>query len=76
MKKFTTQYLVLKEIVEYEDQHGYAPSIREIGASLGLNSSASVHYHIEKLEAAGYIERLGSPTKRMLINEKARQALN
>ena len=37
--------------------HGYAPSMREIGAAVGLTSTASVKYQLEILEAKGFIRR-------------------
>ncbi len=40
---------------------GYPPSVREIGDAVGLNSSSTVHNHLQKLEAAGFIRR--DPTK-------------
>lgn len=40
---------------------GYPPSVREIGDAVGLNSSSTVHNHLQKLEASGFIRR--DPTK-------------
>lgn len=40
---------------------GYPPSVREIGRVVGLKSSSTVHSHLGKLEAKGYIRR--DPTK-------------
>jgi repressor LexA len=39
------------------NDHGYAPSMREIGAAVGLTSTASVKYQLEILEAKGFIRR-------------------
>lgn len=53
------------EILEYIKTEvrgkGYPPSVREIGQAVGLNSSATVHSHLARLEAKGYIRR--DPTK-------------
>jgi repressor LexA len=38
-------------------QRGIPPSIREIGASIGLASSSTVHNHLRQLEEKGYIRR-------------------
>ena len=43
-------------ITEYTDTHSYAPTIREIGASVDLKSSSSVHSHLRQLEIEGRIE--------------------
>lgn len=42
-------------------QKGYPPSVREIGAAVGLASSSTVHGHLARLESKGYIRR--DPTK-------------
>jgi repressor LexA len=43
------------------NRHGYPPSVREIGAEVGLSSSSTVHSHLAALEAKGFIRR--DPTK-------------
>lgn len=40
---------------------GYPPSVREIGAAVGLKSSSTVHGYLKRLEEKGYIRR--DPTK-------------
>ncbi|MDG2112657.1 MAG: transcriptional repressor LexA, partial [Actinomycetota bacterium] len=42
-------------------ERGFPPSVREIGAAVGLNSPSTVHSHLAQLEAAGYLRR--DPTK-------------
>lgn len=37
--------------------YGTAPSVREIGAAVGLKSTSSVQYNLNALEDAGYIKR-------------------
>lgn len=44
-------------IVEYARRHGYPPTVREIGAEVGLASPSTVHVHLAKLEQAGYVRR-------------------
>src|SRR5437879_2864176 len=41
----------------YLAQHGYPPSVREIGAGIGISSSSLVHYHLKRLEKRGVIVR-------------------
>ena len=48
-------------LVEYVDQHGYPPTVREIGERVGLASPSTVHAHLAKLERAGLVRR--DPTK-------------
>lgn len=48
---------ILSVIQASMNEHGYAPSMREIGAAVGLTSTASVKYQLEILEAKGFIRR-------------------
>jgi repressor LexA len=48
-------------VVAYSRKHGYPPTVREIGAEVGLASPSTVHVHLAKLENAGYVRR--DPTK-------------
>jgi repressor LexA len=48
-------------LVEYVDRHGYPPTVREIGAAVGLASPSTVHAHLANLERAGLLRR--DPTK-------------
>jgi repressor LexA len=48
-------------LVEYVDQHGYPPTVREIGEEVGLASPSTVHAHLANLERAGLLRR--DPTK-------------
>lgn len=52
---------ILTFIQEEIRQKGYPPSVREIGDAVGLSSSSTVHNHLQRLEAFGYIRR--DPTK-------------
>lgn len=47
--------LVLDFIAERINETGYAPSVRDICAALGVKSTSTVQMYIEKLEAKGYI---------------------
>lgn len=48
-------------LAEYVDDHGYPPTVREIGDAVGLASPSTVHAHLASLERAGLIRR--DPTK-------------
>ena len=45
----------------YLDEHGYPPTVREIGDAVGLASPSTVHAHLANLERAGMLRR--DPTK-------------
>lgn len=55
------QRTILLMIHEHVTQHGYPPSVREIGDAVGLRSPSSVHAQLETLERRGYLRR--DPTK-------------
>ena len=44
-------------ICAYTKDHGYPPSVREIGSAVGLASPSTVHMHLKTLEERGYIHR-------------------
>ena len=46
---------------------GYPPSVREIGQSVGLSSSSTVHSYLKKLENKGYIRRDPNKTRAMEV---------
>jgi repressor LexA len=52
---------ILDFIIEFQREHGYPPSVREIGRSVGLASSATVHDHIDRLAEGGFLVK--DPTK-------------
>jgi len=52
---------ILEFIISYQRQHDYPPSVREIGRSVGLTSSATVHDHIDRLAEGGFLVK--DPTK-------------
>jgi repressor LexA len=55
------QLAVLRHIEKTVSERGYPPSVREIGAAVGLTSPSSVHSHIETLQRLGYLRK--DPTK-------------
>jgi len=48
-------------IKRYSAEHGYPPTVRDIGSAVGLASSSTVHAHLANLEKAGVLRR--DPTK-------------
>ena len=51
------QQKILRYIQRTLDERGVAPSVREIGDAVGLSSTSSVQYNLNKLERMGCIER-------------------
>ena len=63
-----------KRIYEYlleRSQDGVPPSVREIGAAVGLSSTSSVQANLDALEQAGYIQR--DPLKKRTIRILGRE---
>lgn len=57
MKMSAKQKEIFDFIVLSKKQRGYAPSMREIGETVGLASSASVSHQLSQLEKLGAISR-------------------
>jgi repressor LexA len=48
---------ILDYLNEFIQQHGYAPSLEEIGERFSLSSLATVHKHLTNLQEKGFIRR-------------------
>lgn len=55
------QQEIFQFIKRYTGQHGYPPTVRDIGQAIGLTSSSTVHAHLANLERLGLLRR--DPTK-------------
>lgn len=51
------QRKIMDFLREWGEQHGYPPSVREIGEAVGLVSPSSVAYQLKALERKGYLRR-------------------
>jgi repressor LexA len=61
---------------KYVGEHGYPPTVRDIGKAIGLTSSSTVHAHLANLEKLGLLRR--DPTKPRAIEvlkDKAREVV-
>lgn len=47
--------LILEFVNQFMQENGFAPSVREIGAAVGLRSTASVSYHLQQLQEKGLL---------------------
>jgi repressor LexA len=71
----TRQQEIWQFLAAYVDEHGYPPTVREIGDAVGLASPSTVHAHLANLERAGLLRR--DPTKPRaieLVGRKREQA--
>ena len=66
-----------EQILDYVNQFirekGYAPSVREIGAGVGLRSTASVSYHIQALQEKGLLQASGEKGRKRAISTGSHQ---
>lgn len=51
------QQRILTVIRDWIQPHGYPPTVREIGAAVGLGSPSSVAHHLNMLERRGLLRR-------------------
>ena len=58
-------------ILQYTRTQGYPPSVREIGAAVHLKSPSTVHFHMKKLEAEGYIQKADGKTRAITLPREA-----
>ncbi len=47
---------IVEFVRQFTAENGFPPSIREIGAAVGLRSTASVSYHLQQLQAKGLLQ--------------------
>ena len=61
LKLTKRQQEIFDFIKRYSSEHGYPPTVRDIGKAIGLTSSSTVHAHLSNLEKLGLVRR--DPTK-------------
>ena len=59
--------LILDYVNQFIQEKGYAPSVREIGAAVGLRSTASVSYHLQALQEKGLLLSPGAKGRKRAI---------
>ena len=58
-------------IKRYSSQHGYPPTVRDIGKAVGLTSSSTVHAHLANLEKLGMLRRDPSKPRAIEMLDRA-----
>lgn len=64
--------LIIDYVNQFIQENGYSPSVREIGAAVGLRSTASVSYHLQALQAKGLLQAPGEKGRKRAIVTGAR----
>jgi repressor LexA len=75
LKLTKRQQEIFEFVKRYRTEHGYPPTVRDIGKAIGLTSSSTVHAHLANLEKLGVLRR--DPTKPRAIEvlvDKAKAA--
>lgn len=72
MKKLSSkQQEIYDYIISFTKDHGYPPSVREIGSAVGLRSPSTVHTHLKSLKAMGYIRKDDRKTRAISVGVDA-----
>ena len=68
MEKLTAKQQKIYDYIQtFSAEHGYPPSVREIGAAVGLKSPSTVHFHLKGLEEAGVIIKAEGKTRAITV---------
>ncbi len=64
--------LIIDYVNRFTQENGYAPSVREIGAAVGLRSTASVSYHLQQLQEKGFLQAPGTKGRKRAVVSSVR----
>jgi repressor LexA len=67
------QRAILDYLRGFVDEHGYPPTVREIGEAVGLRSPSTVHAHLAQLERAGLLRRDPTKPRAIELTDRRRQ---
>ena len=65
------QQQIYDYILEYTEEHGYPPSVREIAEAVDLKSPSTVHFHLKGLRSTGLISQAEGKTRAISVNSAA-----
>ena len=68
------QRAILDFLRSFVDEHGYPPTVREIGEAVGLRSPSTVHAHLAQLERAGFLRRDPTKPRALELTDRRREA--
>ena len=70
------QAQILQFLGKFIEQHGYPPSIVEIGSAVGINSTSVVGYNLRRLEEKGFVTRDPEISRGVTVTEIARRVMS
>ena len=62
------QQQIYDVFIQFQSDHGYPPSVREIGEEVGLKSPSTVHFHLKGLEEKGLIQKAEGKTRAITVS--------
>lgn len=62
---------ILDFIRQYTEEHGFPPSVREIGRAVGIRSTRAVKYHLDILVQQGTLERAANKARSVTTGSSA-----
>lgn len=68
------QRRMLDFIMEFSEENGYPPSIREIGQAVGISSTSVVNYNLNRLVEEGFLDRDQNVSRGIRLTEKLMRA--
>lgn len=54
------QLRILRVIHDFQETHRYPPTVRQILAALGLNSTGSMAWHLRRMQEQGFLSERSS----------------
>ena len=70
------QQQIYDYILDFSQDHGYPPSVREIAGAVGLRSPSTVHFHLRSLREAGLISQAEGKTRAITVTDGAHNRRN
>jgi repressor LexA len=58
---------LLNYIIQFQEQHGYSPTLREMADAMGRNSVSTIHALIRSLVDKGYIQKVEGNSRTLKI---------
>lgn len=65
------QQQIYDYILEFTQDNGYSPSVREIAQAVNLKSPSTVHFHLKGLREAGLISQAEGKTRSIIVTGEA-----
>ncbi len=58
---------LMNYIIQFQEQHGYSPTLREMADAMGRNSVSTIHALIRSMVDKGYIQKVEGNTRTLKI---------